>query len=114
MNKERIWEINLIVIDINTTYYILGPDDTEQDVIDSSSNVLGETSFQTFHTQEGFSILMNLINSGSDKLSTISIKTSNNDTLSITEFLDSIQDLIIKWVLYTLYSLTLLALLCSS
>jgi len=69
----------------------MGPDDTEQDVMNSTHNVLGETSFQTFHTEQGFTILMNLINSGSDKLSTISIKTSNNDTLSITEFLDSIQ-----------------------
>ena len=82
--------LSLYII-MNTTYYIMGPDDTEQDVMNSTHNVLGETSFQTFHTEQGFTILMNLINSGSDKLSTISIKTSNNDTLSITEFLDSIQ-----------------------
>tara|TARA_R110000796_G_scaffold232859_2_gene351309 strand:+ start:271 stop:516 length:246 start_codon:yes stop_codon:yes gene_type:complete len=77
-------------------YYILGPDDTEQDVINSSSNVLGEISFNTFHTQEGFPILMNMIRFKPETLSSIQIINSQGTTLSITEFLDSIQDLIIK------------------
>jgi len=81
----------LIVININTTYYILGPDDTEQDVINSSHNVLGETSFNTFHTQQGFTILMKLINQGSSLLANIRIKDSKGNTLSITEFLASIE-----------------------
>ena len=81
----------MIVININTTYYILGPDDTEQDVMNSSSNVLGEVSFNTFHTQEGFSILMHLINQALPELENIRIKDNKGNTLSITEFLDSIK-----------------------
>lgn len=82
--------LSLYII-MNTTYYILGPDDTEQDVINSSHNVLGETSFNTFHTQQGFTILMKLINQGSSLLANIRIKDSKGNTLSITEFLASIE-----------------------
>jgi hypothetical protein len=91
---------------VNLTYYILGPDDTEQDVIDSSSNVLGEISLNTFHTEDGFYILMQLINqviycddNGTQcdsLLDSIQIKDSSNNSLSIAEFLDSLQGLIIK------------------
>ena len=91
MNKERIWQIPTLLIYMDITYYILGPDDTEQDVMNSTSNVLGEISFNTFHTQEGFSILMHLINQALPELENIRIKDSKGNTLSITEFLDSIK-----------------------
>ena len=82
-----------IVILVNTimTYYILLPNDSEQDVI-NDTNILGEYQSlnNTFHTQQGFSILMKLINHYPDKLKDIRIKTSSNESLSITEFLDTI------------------------
>ena len=46
--------------------------DTEKDAI-NSTNTLGEISFNTFHTEDGFKILMNIVNKYPDKLEEISI-----------------------------------------
>jgi len=82
-----------IVILVNTimTYYILLPNDSEQDVI-NDINILGEYQSlnNTFHTQQGFQVFMKLINSYPDKLKDVRIKTSSNESLTITEFLDVI------------------------
>ena len=86
----------LIPIYYYMMYYIMAKHDTEQDVINNESNVLGETSFKTFHTQQGFTILMKLINQGSSLLEDIRIKNSKGQTLSITEFLDDIQGFTIR------------------
>ena len=73
------------------TYYILLPNDSEQDVI-NDTNILGEYQSlnNTFHTQQGFQVFMKLINSYPDKLQDIQIKTSSNDTITITEFINTI------------------------
>jgi hypothetical protein len=81
---------------MTTTYYIMGLHDTEQDCINSDINLLGEHSFNTFHTGLGFKILLRLIDLASPLISTLTIKDSFNKTLTITEFLDSLQGLIIK------------------
>ena len=41
------------------TFYILMKGDTEKDAI-NSTNTLGEISFNTFHSEDGFKILMNI------------------------------------------------------
>ena len=57
------------------TYYILLPNDTEQDVI-NDTNILGEYQSlnNTFHTQQGFQVFMKLINSYPDKVKDIRIE----------------------------------------
>ena len=86
--------VTIIVIVIHSTimtYYILLPNDSEQDVI-NDINILGEYQSlnNTFHTQQGFQVFMKLINSYPDKLKDVRIKTSSNESLTITEFLDVI------------------------
>ena len=77
------------------TFYILMKGDTENDVI-NSTNTLGEISFNTFHTEDGFKILMNLVENYSDKLEEISIFDEKMKNYTIEEFLDKIKGLKIK------------------
>ena len=74
---------------IPQTFYILLNDDTEQDSY-YHANQLGEISLNTFHTHEGYAVLVRLIEEFPDKLKDVRIKTSSNESLSITEFLDTI------------------------
>ena len=48
-------------------YFILLPEDTEEDV-DYSTNILGEVSFKNFWTEEGFGILERLVEKYPDTL----------------------------------------------
>tara|TARA_B100001057_G_scaffold459020_1_gene508823 strand:- start:382 stop:600 length:219 start_codon:yes stop_codon:yes gene_type:complete len=69
--------------------------DTEKDAI-NSTNTLGEISFNTFHTEDGFKILMNLVENYPDKLEEISIFDEKMRDYTIEEFLDKIKGLKIK------------------
>jgi hypothetical protein len=69
--------------------------DTEKDVI-NSTNTLGEISFNTFHTEDGFKILMNIVEKYPDKLEEISIFDEKMKNYTIEEFLDKITGLKIK------------------
>ena len=53
-------------------YYILLPDDTE-DGVQYSTNVLGESSFKNFWADQGFEILVRLIEKYPDTLDTVKI-----------------------------------------
>ncbi len=77
------------------TFYILMKGDTEKDVI-NSTNTLGEISFNTFHTEDGFKILMNIVEKYPDKLEEISIFDQQMRDYTIEEFLDKIKGLKIK------------------
>ena len=77
------------------TFYILMKGDTEKDAI-NSTNTLGEISFNTFHTEDGFKILMNLVENYPDKLEEISIFDEKMRGYTIEEFLDKIKGLKIK------------------
>jgi len=77
------------------TFYILMKGDTEKDAI-NSTNTLGEISFSTFHTEDGFKILMNIVEKYPDKLEEISIFDQQMRDYTIEEFLDKIKGLKLK------------------
>ena len=77
------------------TFYILMKGDTENDVI-NSTNTLGEISFNTFHTEDGFKILMNLVEKYPEKLEEVRIIDQQVKDYTIEKFLDKIKGLKIK------------------
>ena len=68
-------------------YYILLPDDTE-DGVQYSTNVLGESSFKNFWADQGFEILVRLIEKYPDTLDTVQIKDDKSKEYSIEDFLN--------------------------
>jgi|TARA_R110000796_G_scaffold249480_1_gene377309 hypothetical protein len=68
-------------------YYILLPDDTE-DGVQYSTNVLGESSFKNFWADQGFEILVRLIEKYPDTLDTVKIKDDQSKEYSIEDFLN--------------------------
>ena len=77
------------------TFYMLMKGDTEKDTI-NSTNTLGEISFNTFHSEDGFKILMNIVEKYPDKLEEISIFDQKMRDYTIEEFLDKIKGLKVK------------------
>tara|TARA_B100001564_G_C20426657_1_gene572634 strand:- start:283 stop:525 length:243 start_codon:yes stop_codon:yes gene_type:complete len=73
-------------------YYILLPEDNEDDV-DYSTNILGEISFKNFWTDQGFEILERLVNKYPDTLTEVKIKDEKNKNYSVEQFLEKIKDL---------------------
>ena len=68
-------------------YYILLPDDTDEGV-QYSTNVLGESSFKNFWADQGFEILVRLIEKYPDTLDTVKIKDDQSKEYSIEDFLN--------------------------
>ena len=68
-------------------YYILLPDDTD-DGVQYSTNVLGESSFKNFWADQGFEILVRLIEKYPDTLDTVKIKDGQSKEYSIEDFLN--------------------------
>ena len=77
------------------TFYMLMNGDTEKDTI-NSTNTLGEISFNTFHTEDGFKILMNIVENYPEKLEEVSIFDYKMRDYTIEEFLDKIKGLKVK------------------
>ena len=73
-------------------YFILLPEETEEDV-DYSTNILGEISFKNFWTEEGFEILIRLVEKYPDTLEQVTIKDEQNKNYSVEQFLDKIKNL---------------------
>ena len=73
-------------------YFMLLPDDSEEDV-DYSTNILGEVSFKNFWTEEGFEILIRLVEKYPDTLEQVTIKDEQNKNYSVEQFLDKIKNL---------------------
>ena len=73
-------------------YFILMPGDSEKDCI-NDSNLLGESSFNTFYSGQGLRALMKIVNTRPELLTQVTIKTDQNQTLSVEEFLTDIQKL---------------------
>ena len=73
-------------------YFILLPEDTEEDV-DYSTNILGEISFKNFWTEDGFEILIRLVEKYPDTLEQVTIKDEQNKNYSVEQFLDKIKNL---------------------
>lgn len=73
-------------------YFILLPEDNEQDV-DYSTNILGETSFKNFWADQGFEILVRLVEKYPDTLEEVTIKDEQSKSYSVEQFLEKIKKL---------------------
>ena len=73
------------------TYYILINNDSVEDIWDE--NILGEESFGTFYTGNGFKALNNIVTEQPELLETTTIIDEKKKSYSVSEFLD----LIGKW-----------------
>tara|TARA_E500000318_G_scaffold75872_1_gene70470 strand:- start:1483 stop:1719 length:237 start_codon:yes stop_codon:yes gene_type:complete len=73
------------------TYYILLDNDSIEDIWDE--NILGEESFETFYTGNGFKALNNIVVRQPELLETVTIVDEQKRTYEVSEFLD----LITKW-----------------
>ena len=73
-------------------YFILLPGDTEKDAA-LDTNLLGEASFKTFYAGLGLKALMKMVDPRPELLTSVTIKTDKNETLTVEEFLTRIQPL---------------------
>jgi hypothetical protein len=73
-------------------YFILLPGDTEESV-DFSTNILGEVSFKNFWADQGFGILIRLVEKYPDTLEEVVIKDEKSKSYSVEEFLEKIKKL---------------------
>jgi hypothetical protein len=73
-------------------YFILLPGDTEESV-DFSTNILGEVSFKNFWADQGFGILVRLVEKYPDTLSEVVIKDEQSKSYSVEQFLEKIKNL---------------------
>jgi len=73
-------------------YFILLPGDTEESV-DFSTNILGEVSFKNFWADQGFDILVRLVEKYPDTLEEVVIKDEKSKSYSVEQFLEKIKKL---------------------
>jgi len=73
-------------------YFILLPGDTEKDCI-KDTNLLGESSFNTFYAGMGLTALMKMVDRSPELLPDLTIKTDQGKSLSVEQFLTDIQKL---------------------
>lgn len=73
-------------------YYILLPDDDDTEAT-YSTNVLGESSFKNFWTDQGFEILQRIVHKYPDTLEFIKIKDEKSKEYSVEEFLNIVSKL---------------------
>jgi len=71
------------------------PGDNEADAW-LESNLLGESSFKVFWAGQGLKTLMKMVEGEPELLEHVIIKTDQNKTLSVTEFLDDIKKLQVR------------------
>jgi len=82
------------------TYYILLEGDSVDELWDN--NTLGEESFGTFYTGNGFKALNNIVVRQPNLLETLTILDEKKNQYSVEEFLNLIQKWkIIAWQVYT-------------
>ena len=77
------------------TYYILLEGDSKQSIWDE--NILGEESFGTLYTGNGFKALNTIVMSESHLVETVTILDEKNQSYSVEEFIK----LISKWKIIT-------------
>jgi len=76
-------------------YYILMPGDKETEL--SDANHLGESSFDTFWSGQGLKVLMKIIQEQPETLGSVIIKTDQNKNITLTQFLDCIEKLNVRY-----------------
>lgn len=75
-------------------YYIELPDH----IVEQGSNIhndtyqLGEESFDTFYTDQGFHLFQDIVERFPDELESISIVASDGTSLGVEEFVDKLQE----------------------
>ena len=77
------------------TYYLLLSGDSEKDSI-YETNVLGEESFGTFYPSVGFVMFSRIIIQQPDLLESMKIVDEQNNSHTITSFLDKLEQWRIK------------------
>lgn len=78
-------------------YYIKMPGDTNQDLV-SESNLLGnDNGFGVFWSGQGIRILFKMINEEPEALSVVKILNEQGKEFTITEFLEIIEPLQIRY-----------------
>ena len=60
------------------------------------TNILGEVSFETFYPSVGFMILHRIINQQPELLESLQIRDEQNNSHTVTEFLDKLEQWKIK------------------
>jgi hypothetical protein len=92
--REKKYSVltNMLTIYSCMTYYILLSQDSEQDSY-YHANQLGESSFKKFYCDDGYQVLIKLIQNYPDKLSEVQIIDSAKHHYTIEEFLDEIKEL---------------------
>tara|TARA_R100001244_G_scaffold115903_1_gene85999 strand:+ start:228 stop:455 length:228 start_codon:yes stop_codon:yes gene_type:complete len=65
------------------------PGDTEETAT-YESNLLGESSFKVFWAGQGLKILMKMVEEDPESLEHVKIVTDRRQTITVTEFLDTI------------------------
>jgi len=70
-------------------YFIMMPGDTEETAT-YESNLLGESSFKVFWAGQGLKILMKMVEEDPESLEHVKIVTDRRQTITVTEFLDTI------------------------
>lgn len=76
-------------------YYLLMPGDSEKEL--SDANLLGESSFDTFWSGQGLKVLMRLVDSKPELLESVTIKTDQNKSITVAQFLDDIRKLNVRY-----------------
>lgn len=71
-------------------YFLMMPGDTEEAAM-YDSNLLGDSSFHVFWAGQGLKTLMKMVEEQPEALEHVSIITDTRETISITEFLDTIK-----------------------
>ena len=77
------------------TYYILLDMDSVEDIWDD--NILGEESFGTFYTGNGFVALNNIVMEKPELLESVAIIDEQKTSYSVEEFLDLLKKWKIKY-----------------
>ena len=70
-------------------YFLMMPGDTEETAM-YDSNLLGESSFHVFWGGQGLKILMKMVEEAPEALEHVKIITDRRESITITEFLDTI------------------------
>lgn len=77
-------------------YFLLMPNDTEEDML-NEANLIGEESFGVFWAGSGLKILMNLVDKEPQLLPLVTIRSDmSKKSYSIEEFLTKIQKLKVR------------------
>lgn len=60
------------------------------------SNLLGEASFKVFWAAQGLKALMKMVDQKPEMLEAVTIKTEKGESISVEQFLESIQNLSVR------------------